>query len=66
MYFVPPDESEFFDCFGFSPETYDMDDYILPKTTYCNDKPQVLTIYLLLKVKKNKFVNLFNVGVSNQ
>jgi len=39
MYFVNPDESQFFDCLGFSPETYDMDDYILPKTTYFNNKP---------------------------
>ena len=39
MYFVKPDESEFFHSYGFPPETYDMDIYVLRKTTYFNDKP---------------------------
>ena len=29
MYFVTPDESEFFDSYGFPPEAYDMDEYVL-------------------------------------
>ena len=39
MYFVTPDESEFFDSYGFPPETYDMDEYVLRESTYFNDKP---------------------------
>lgn len=40
MYFVTPDESEFFDSYGgFPPETYDMDEYVLRTSTYFNDKP---------------------------
>ena len=39
MYFVSPDESEFFDSYGFPPESYDMDGYILRGATYYNDKP---------------------------
>ena len=34
MYFVTPDESEFF-----PPETYDMDEYVLQESTYFKDKP---------------------------
>ena len=39
MYFVSPCESEFFDSYGFPPETYHMDGYILREETYFNDKP---------------------------
>lgn len=39
MYFVTPDESEFFDSYGFPPETYGMDEYVLRTSTYFNDKP---------------------------
>lgn len=39
MYFDSPHESEFFDSYGFSPETYNMDAYILREATYYNDKP---------------------------
>ena len=39
MYFVSPDESEFFDSYGFPAESYGMDGYILRGTTYYNDKP---------------------------
>ena len=39
MYFVIPDESEFFDSYGFPHETYDMDEYVLRESTYFNDKP---------------------------
>ena len=39
MNFVTPDESEFFDSYGFPPETYDMDEYVLWESTYFNDKP---------------------------
>ena len=41
MYFVTHDESEFFDSYGFPPETYNMDEYLLRESTYryFNDKP---------------------------
>ena len=39
MYFVMPDESEFFDSYRFPPETYDMDEYVLGEATYFSDKP---------------------------
>ena len=39
MYFESPRESEFFDSYGFPPETYNMDTYILREVTYYNDKP---------------------------
>jgi len=39
MYFVTSDESEFFDSYGFPPETYDMDGYIVRENTCYNDKP---------------------------
>ena len=39
MYFVSPQESEFFDSYGFPPESYGMDGYVLRETTYYNDKP---------------------------
>ena len=39
MYFVSPQESEFFDSYGFPPESYGMDGYVLSETTYYNDKP---------------------------
>ena len=39
MYFVTPDESEFFDSYGFPPETYDTDEYVLRESTHFNDKP---------------------------
>ena len=39
MYFESPYESEFFDSYGFPPETYGMDKYILRERTYYNDKP---------------------------
>ena len=39
MYFVSPYESEFFDSYGYPPETYDMDRYLLQDNTYYNDKP---------------------------
>lgn len=39
MYFLSPHESEFIDSYGFPPETYDMDGYIVRENTYYNDKP---------------------------
>ena len=39
MYFELPREREFFDTYGFPPETYNMDTYILREVTYYNDKP---------------------------
>ena len=39
MYFESSRESELFDSYGFSPETYNMDTYILGEVTYHNDKP---------------------------
>ena len=39
MYFVTPDESEFFDSYRFPPETYDMDGYIVGENYCYNDKP---------------------------
>ena len=39
MYFESPHESEFFDSYGFPPETYNMDTFILRQATYYNDKP---------------------------
>ena len=38
MYFEAPRERELFDSYGFPPETYNMDTYILRQATYCNDK----------------------------
>ena len=38
MYFVTPNESEFFDSYRFPPETYHMDGYIVKDTTFYNDK----------------------------
>lgn len=37
MYFVTPDESEFFDSYRFPPETYDMDGYIVGENYCYND-----------------------------
>ena len=39
MYFVTPDECEFFDSYGFPPETYDVDEYVLRESMYFNGKP---------------------------
>ena len=39
MYFDSPHENDFFASYGFLPETYNMDTYILRGTTYYNDKP---------------------------
>ena len=39
MYFESPRERGFFCSYGFPPETYNMDTYILREVTYYNDKP---------------------------
>ena len=39
MYFRSPRESELFDNYGFPPQTYNMDSYILREVTYYNHKP---------------------------
>ena len=39
MYFVPPWYGEFFDSYGFPPETYGMDEYIARGVTHYNEKP---------------------------
>ena len=39
IYFVSPQESEFFDSYGFPPESYGMDGYVLRETTYYKVKP---------------------------
>ena len=70
MYFVTPDESEFFDSYGFPPETYDTDEYVLRESTYFNDKPlQGLTsdvcgdycLFYLLHRARNVDLNIIQV-----
>ena len=39
MYFISPWESEFFDSYGFPPDTYGMDGYIERDVTRYNNKP---------------------------
>ena len=39
MYFTSPGNSEFFDSYGFPPEVYEMEDYILRNATLYNDIP---------------------------
>ena len=39
MYFTSPGISEFFDSYGFPPEVYEMEDYILRNVTMYNDLP---------------------------
>ena len=39
MYFTSPGISEFFDSYGFSPEVYGMEDYILRNVTMYSDLP---------------------------
>ena len=39
MYFASPEESEFFDSYGFPPEMYGMEDYMIRNMTLYNDLP---------------------------
>ena len=39
MYFTSPGNSKFFDSYGFPPEVYEMEDYILRNATLYNDIP---------------------------
>ena len=66
MYFPSPGISEFFDSYGFPPEVYGMEDYILRNVTMYNDLPlQGLTsdvcgdycLFYLLHRARNKDLN---------
>ena len=66
MYFTSPGISEFFDSYGFPPEVYGMEDYILRNVTMYNDLPlQGITsdvcgdycIFYLLHRVRNKDLN---------
>ena len=66
MYFTAPGISEFFDSYGFPPEVYGMEDYILRNVTMHNDLPlQGITsdvcgdycLFYLLHRARNKELN---------
>ena len=66
MYFTSPEISEFFDSYGFPPEVYGMEGYILRNLTTYNDLPlQGITsdvcgdycLFYLLHRAKNKDLN---------